>query len=47
MDFTIVDGMFVIHDMEHLIKSLKLNLNISCDVSHHEKKKVPEIKVEV
>ncbi len=53
MKFTIIDCMFVIHDMDHLNKSLKLELNISYDVNHHEQEikkeeiKVPEIKVEV
>ncbi len=35
MNFTLIDCMFVIHDMDHLNK-LKINFNVSCDVSHHE-----------
>ena len=45
MNFTIVDCMFIIHDMDHLNKSLKLKLNITCDISHDEEEvKEPEVK---
>jgi len=47
MNFTIVDCMFIIHDMDHLNKSLKLKLNITCDISHDDEEiKQPEVKVE-
>ncbi len=48
MEFSLVDCLFVIHDMDHLNKSLKLKLNITCDFSDHELEiKVPEINVEI
>ncbi len=48
MEFSLVDFLFVIHDMDHLNKSLKLKFNITCDFSDHEEEiKVPEIKVEI
>ena len=42
MEFSIVDCMFVIHDMEHLNKQLKLKFNITCEINNDE----PEIKVQ-
>ncbi len=45
MSFTLIDCIFLIHDMDHLNKSLKLKFNISCDVNHYEEEiKIEEIK---
>ncbi len=40
MKFLIIDCMFVIHDMEHLNKQLKLNFNITCEINNDE----PEVQ---
>ena len=42
MEFSIVDCMFVIHDMDYLNKQLKLKFNITCEINNDE----PEIKVQ-
>lgn len=47
MEFSIVDCMFVIHDMEHLNKQLKLKFNITCEINNDEPEVTkPEIKVQ-
>ena len=56
MEFSIVDCMFVIHDMEHLNKQLKLKFNITCEINNDEPEvqnievqniEVPEINIKV
>ncbi len=52
MEFTFIDCMLVIDDMDHLNKSLKSKFSISCDVSHHEEElkwrnSVSQIRAEV
>ena len=56
MEFSIVDCMFVIHDMEHLNKQLKLKFNITCEINYDEPEvqnievqniEVPEINIKV
>ena len=56
MEFSIVDCMFVFHDMEHLNKELKLKFNISCEINNDEPEvqnievqniEVPEINIKV
>ena len=42
MEFSIVDCMFVIHDMDCLNKQLKLKFNITCEINNDE----PEVKVQ-
>ncbi len=42
MEFSNVDCIFVIHDMEHLNKHLKLKFNIPCEIDNDE----PEVKVQ-
>ena len=36
MEFSIVDCMFVIHDMEHLNKQFKLKFNINNEINNNE-----------
>ena len=40
MEFSIVDCMFVIHNMEYLKMQLKLECNITCEINNDE----PEVK---
>lgn len=55
MEFSIVDCMFVFHDMEHLNKELKLKFNISCEINNDEPVQnievqnieVPEINIKI
>ena len=49
MEFSIVDCMLIIHDMDDLNKQLKLKLNITCDLDYNikEEVKIPEIKIKV
>ena len=56
MEFSIVDCMFVIHDMDYLNKQLKLKFNITCEINNDEpevqnievqKIEVPEINIKV
>ncbi len=42
MEFSMVDCMFVFHDMEYLNKQLKIKFNITCEIINNE----PEIKIE-
>lgn len=56
MEFSIVDCMFVIHDMDYLNKQLKLKFNISCEINNDEAEvqnievqniEVPEINIKI
>lgn len=42
MEFSMVDCMFVFHDMDYLNKQLKIKFNITCEIINNE----PEIKIE-
>ena len=53
MEFSMVDCMFVFHDMDYLNKQLKIKFNITCEIINNEPEikieevKVPEIKIKV
>jgi len=51
MEFSIVDCMFIIHDMDYLNKQLKLKFNITCEINNDEPEvqniEVPEINIKV
>ncbi len=48
MEFSIVDCLFVIRDMDQLNKSLELKFIVTCDFENHEEEiKIPEMKVVV
>ena len=42
MEFSIVDFMFIIHDMDDLNKQLKLKFNITCDLDNNIKEEDKE-----
>ena len=56
MEFSIVDCMFIIHDMDYLNKQIKLKFNITCEINNDEPEvqnievqniEVPEINIKV
>ena len=56
MEFSIVDCMFIIHDMDYLNKQIKLKFNITCEINNDEPEEqnievqnieVPDINIKV